>query len=148
MDRYVPELSTLVPEGWAVKSSITVLAPDGSANLITSSEPLGEEVTVEQYATIQGNILQNEFRRYREHSFVEAEVFGEHKGYLRHFSWVPAESEGQAVTQLQLYLVLNSRGYTATATAGTDDYLRVENTLIDIMSSVRIGISIQPPSPR
>ena len=50
MDRFRPTISALKPPEWFGKESITLLAPDGRANVIASSEPLAEEIDIDRYA--------------------------------------------------------------------------------------------------
>lgn len=79
------------PPGWFVKESLTLLAPDGQANVIISSEPLDRSLTTTEYADIQGGLLVREFPGFREHSYDLAVVFGVFPGYLREFSWLPPD---------------------------------------------------------
>ncbi len=73
---FQPRITAQVPESWFVKESITLLAPDGQANIIASSEPLDTSVNAAHYAEVQDEALRFEFPYYRELSFNSALVFG------------------------------------------------------------------------
>lgn len=45
LQRFKPQLTAPLPEGWFAKESITLLAPDGQANVIASSEPLDRTIS-------------------------------------------------------------------------------------------------------
>lgn len=132
--RYRPELTASVPEGWFVKSSITLLAPNGQANVIASSEPLGPGIDTRQYAEIQGELLRREFPRYTEFWFAPVEVAGIGKCFMRCFEWQPPD--GVPVTQVQMYYVREGRGYTATATTPSSAFERFEWQLHEIMNGL------------
>lgn len=136
MERFEPQLSCLLPEGWFVKESITLLAPDGQGNVIASSEPLDSSITTASYAAIQGDLLRKEFPRYDEMMFIETKVFGGHDGYLRQFAWTPPD--GVAVIQTQLYLKIADRGYTATATCPATQIARFEAQFSRLLSGLAL----------
>jgi hypothetical protein len=103
-----------VPDGWFEKQSVTLLAPDGQANVIASREPLDPSMDTEHYASVQGDLLRKEFPGYREHAFTLVPLSAG-PAYLRLFSWTPPD--GVAVVQQQVYFARGGAGYTATATA-------------------------------
>jgi hypothetical protein len=103
-----------VPSGWFEKHSVTLLAPDGQANVIASREPLDPSIDTERYASVQGELLRKEFPGYREHAFTVVPL-SVGPAYLRLFSWTPPD--GVAVVQQQVYFARGGAGYTATATA-------------------------------
>ncbi|GAA2109259.1 hypothetical protein GCM10009841_30430 [Microlunatus panaciterrae] len=127
MHRFEPTLSATVPDGWFVKESLTLLAPDGQANIIASSEPVADGLDALQYAQVQGDLLRKEFPHYQEHHFGPSPVLGGRPGYLREFSWVPPD--GQSVRQLQLYFAASGRAYTATATTASQQFHRYYDVL-------------------
>lgn len=96
------------------------MAPDGSGNVIFSSEPLDPSLTTEQYASTQGELLSREFPRYEQYEYRRATIFDGRDGYVRRFSWVPPD--GVQIHQTQLYWVESGRGYTATATSPRVDF--------------------------
>ncbi|MCB0880015.1 MAG: DcrB-related protein [Thermoleophilia bacterium] len=124
MQRFKPQLTAPLPEGWFAKESITLLAPDGQANVIASSEPLDPTIDTNQYAQVQGDLLRKEFPGYREFAFEPARMLGGKQGYIRRFEWTPPD--GVAVTQIQLYYAEEGRGYTATATTPSTQFERFE----------------------
>ena len=132
-------VQTVVPDGWFTKESITLLAPDGQANVIASSEPLDPSIGVEQYAQVQGDLLRKEFPGYREFSYRSVTAFGQ-PGYLRHFEWTPPD--GVRVTQLQVYTVTTGRGWTATATTPSTNFHRFEVAFYATLA----GLSMEPRS--
>jgi hypothetical protein len=142
MERVKSRLSALLPHGWYFKESITLLASDGRANVIASSEPLDPTIDVEQYAEKQGEVLEKEFPGYRQLAYESMDVFGGHKGKLRSFEWHPPpdrpEEETVPVTQLQLYYVESGRGYTATATIPSIEFEGYQLQLIDILEGLLI----------
>lgn len=135
--RINPVLTAALPEGWFAKESITLVAPDGQANVILSSEPLDSSIDVQQYAEVQGELLSTEFPGYHEFHFEPTQVLGGHEGYMRRFEWMP-ENNPQPVTQMQLYYVENGRGYTATATTPSSEVLRFELLLRQILGRLNI----------
>jgi hypothetical protein len=131
-----PTIAATRPPDWFHKESITLLAPDGQANVIASSEPLDPAVTATAYAMIQGDLLRNEFPGYVEHTFEAATVFGHLQGYLRDFGWTPPD--GAPVRQLQQYAVRDGRGYTATATVPATQYERFRAQLRSVLASLTV----------
>jgi hypothetical protein len=136
MGRFAPRLSAELPTGWFAKESITLLAPDGQANIIASSEPLDESINTDRYAGVQGDLLRGEFPAYKEASFEPVDLFGGRRGYLRHFEWTPPD--GVPVTQIQLYHAEKGRGFTATATTPSTVFPAVESVLRDVLASLVI----------
>ena len=136
VETFRPKIRAAVPGAWFAKESTTLLAPDGQANVIASSEPLDETVEVKQYAEVQGDLLNREFPGYHEFSFEETDLFGGRRGYIRHFEWTPPD--GVPVTQLQLYYVEDGRGYTATATTPSSNFRAVELELRQILSGLKL----------
>ena len=120
MSSFTPHLTADLPSDWFAKESITLLAPDGRANVIASSEPVPSDVDTVRYAATQGNLLEKDFRGFEQHRFEALELLGRRAVYLREFSWTPPD--GEPVTQVQLYHVDGGRGYTATATTTSDRY--------------------------
>ena len=108
-------LSVAAPEGWFRKEQVMLLAPDGQAFVIASSEPLDPTISAQQYAEIQGELLAREYPGFRQTRFEACVAFGSLPGFVRDFSWTPRE--GSEVIQIQCYAVTGGRGYTATATA-------------------------------
>ncbi len=137
VENFQPRITAQVPESWFVKESITLLAPDGQANIIASSEPLDASVNAAHYAEVQGEALRFEFPYYRELSFNSALVFGNRHGYERRFQWAPPD--GSPVTQIQIYYVEHGRGYTATATMTPASFERYKKQLEKVLASLRIG---------
>jgi hypothetical protein len=130
------KLTAAIPEDWFAKESTTVLAPDGQANVIASSEPLDPSIDTEKYAMVQGDLLRTEFPSYTEHIFEQVQIFGGRTGYLRHFQWTPAD--GVPITQIQLYYAESGRGYTATATTPSEAFPARELLLRQILLALRI----------
>ena len=136
-NRFKPQLTAVLHEGWLAKESITLLAPDGQANVIASSESLDPSIdTTERYAEIQGEILGKEFEGYREFQFESTKVLGGREGFMRRFEWTPPD--GQPVTQIQLYYTEGGRGYTATATTPSEHTQRFELVLRQILGELQI----------
>jgi hypothetical protein len=133
---YAPVISARLPEGWFAKESITLLHPDGQANVIASSEPLSPEMDTRQYADEQGKLLRGEFFGYREHAFEEARIFGRRTGFIRRFQWDPPD--GVTVMQVQLYYAEASRGFTATATTPLVHFPRYEEELRAVLDGLVI----------
>jgi hypothetical protein len=136
MERFRPSIAALKPEDWFAKESITLLAPDGQANVIVSSEPLDLGIDSKEYAWGQGRLLRNEFPGYEEYAFEETEVFGGRRGWLRQFAWRPPD--GVPVEQLQLYYAENGRGFTATATTPSSTFPELEAELRKILAGLSI----------
>jgi len=125
-----------LPPEWLVKESITVLAPDGYANVIASSEPLDLEISVEKYATVQGELLRTEFPDFQELDFGQTTVFGDKTGFMRRYQW-RAPDKGM-VSQVQIYYAADGRGYTATATVPSGELSRYEQVLFEIIAGLQI----------
>jgi hypothetical protein len=127
MDEFAPSLRAALPDGWHAKESLTLLAPDGQANVIASSEPLLEHFDAYYYAEQQGTLLRAEFPGYEEREYGPWLVFGGRPGYRRVFQWKPPDAE--PVVQIQLYYARAGRGYTATATTPAVQYARYSEVL-------------------
>ncbi|MBM9468647.1 DcrB/PsbP domain-containing protein [Nakamurella leprariae] len=133
------DVTPAVPHGWFVKHSWTLLAPDGQANVIASSEPLGADLTTESYAETQGRLLRTEFPGFRESS-CERAVISARTVVVRTFEWTPPD--GVQVSQIQLYCVVagrhGARGVTATATTPTPSFGRYRATFHSVLASLLI----------
>jgi hypothetical protein len=136
MRRFRGEISGPVPQGWFAKDSITLLSPDGQANVIASSEPLDPSIDTVRYAEVQGQVLNKEFPGFDEREYGELEVFGGHTGYIRAFEWRPPD--GEPVTQIQMYYASGGRGFTATATTPSAQFAGKEFLLRQILSDLVI----------
>lgn len=130
----------VVPTGWHVKQSWTLLAPDGGSNVIVSCEPLSQHQDLHGYATTQGELLQREFPGFFQLGLTEM-MTPQGPVPLRMFEWVPPD--GVPVHQHQMYWVddevlqypdghAQKLGYTATGTCVVtrkwdfvDDWARV-----------------------
>ncbi|MDT5009906.1 MAG: hypothetical protein QOH57_1523 [Mycobacterium sp.] len=135
MERVERRLSMPLLEGWFAKESMTLLAPDGQANVIASSEPLDSGIDTQAYANVQGDLLRREFPGYVEHSFEPFPAFGR-QGWLRVFQWAPPD--GVRVTQMQMYFAENGRGYTATATTPSTQLARFEHIFGQILRDIGV----------
>ncbi|WP_176445353.1 DcrB-related protein [Blastococcus mobilis] len=120
-----------------MKESITILSPDGQANVIASSEPLDSAINSAEYAREQGELLGEKFPGYTQLHYAPVDVFGGHPGYYRSFQWTPPDNV--PVSQFQLYLARNSRGYTATATTGLRSAHIYQDILIAILRQLFIS---------
>ena len=129
-------IEVTAPDDWYVKESFTLIAPDGQANVILSSEPLDPEITTEQYATVQGDLLEGEFPGYRPLRYEPFALRGEGDGLLRVFEWKPPD--GVPVTQAQIYYAARGRGYTSTGTTPSSNFENVRATLFEILRSIAV----------
>jgi hypothetical protein len=136
------QLRVFVPQDWYFKESITLLAPDGQANVISSSEPLDPDITTDQYASVQGKLLEEEFPEYIEIAFEPSLVFGGLAGWMRRFEWTPPD--GGVITQVQIYAVKDSRGFTATATTPITSFDDYEQSIYAILGSLRVDQFANP----
>ncbi len=134
------EVTPAVPPGWYVKLSWTLIAPDGQANVIASSEPLSAHFTSDTYAATQGELLRKEFPHFQEFR-MRPILIGGHSAWQREFAWTPPD--GVQVLQHQLYCVVvtvdGQRGVTATATAPSSSAHRFREVFATILGSLRIG---------
>ncbi|MET0306814.1 MAG: DcrB-related protein [Solirubrobacterales bacterium] len=130
-------LAAEIPEDWVWKESLTLLEGGGKANVIFSTEPLDPSIDLEHYVSVQGELLEREFDGYRQMTLEPMRMMGGREGRLRRFVWHPPE--GVEVTQIQLYSVEGSRGYTATATTPTSSFEELEPVLVDILQRLAIG---------
>ena len=89
--RFVARLQVALPAGWFAKESVTVIAPDGTGNVIASSEPLDPSIDTARYAEVQGELLRREFPHFEETSVGEVDLLGGLRGIQREFSWVPPD---------------------------------------------------------
>jgi hypothetical protein len=135
--RFAGVMSARVPPGWFAKESLTLLAPDGQANVIASSEPLAPDIDSRDYAEAQGHLLSREFPHFVEYLFERVRVFGDRDGWQREFAWTPPE--GVEVAQIQLYFAEHGRGFTATATTPSGNFASRETTVLrDVLAHLRI----------
>jgi len=131
------QLGATIPDDWEWKKESHIFQAAGlKGNVIFSSEHLGPEIDTEQYALEQGKLLKDELRGYHEVAFESMRMMGGRPGYMRRFSWEPPDAA--PATQIQLYYVDSSRGYTATATAPTSDFREIESTLLEVLESLTI----------
>ena len=137
MNDFQASLQASVPANWATKEQITLLAPDGAANVIASVEPLNDSMQTEEYARLQGDLLRRDFPGYEELDFREIRLVNGRDCLQRTFSWHPADAD--PVTQVQLYFASGGRGYTATATATSTHFPELKLQLGEILSSLVFG---------
>lgn len=142
MARFTPTINTPVPDGWFVKQSITLLAADGQANIIASSEPLDPPIDTERYAEAQGELLSKDFPGYIEHDAGWQTLDNGEQVIRRRFSWEPPD--GVRVTQIQMYAAAGGTGYTATATTPTSELDRYQL----VMATVLQGLVFNPEKGR
>ena len=135
MTYFDASLSAGLPEGWFAKESITLLAPDGNANVIASSEPLDPSISTEHYTTVQGDLLAKEFPGYQQHTLEQMTIFEDRTAFRRDFEWTPPDSV--PIRQIQLYYAESGRGYTATATTPTEYFAEYEMVLAAALRSLR-----------
>ena len=128
-------LSCDVPPGWYVKESLTLLAPDGSANVLMSSEPLDDSTGSAEYAAEQGRLLQLDFPGYHEFECRPVPWPHDYPAWFRRFQWCPPD--GPEVEQFQVYWVDRGRGYTGTATSPVAMDGRADRTLRSILRTFR-----------
>jgi tetratricopeptide (TPR) repeat protein len=134
MNRFKPRLSAEMPPEWVPKESLTLLAPDRSANVIASSEPIAEGLTTQEYADAQGQVLEEEFKGYEQVSLESMTTLGGREGLLRTFAWTP--DDGSPVTQMQLYFAKDGNGFTATATTSSESFPRLALQLRQILAGL------------
>lgn len=132
-----------VPAGWLVKESVTLLAPDGQANVIVSREPLDPTLDTRQYATVQGDLLRREFPGYEEQVFTVLPLSAG-PAYLRLFSWTPPD--GVRVVQHQMYLARAGTGFTATATTPASTHERFAGAFDQVLRQLELDRAAIPPS--
>ncbi len=130
------ELAASIPPDWYWKESITLLAGDGEANVIFSSEPIDPGLGLEEYAMSQGKVLAENFPAYREIAFEPMTMMGGRPGRLRRFEWRPPDKP--PMTQIQLYCVEGDRGYSATATTPTAHIQAAEPVLVGILERLTV----------
>jgi hypothetical protein len=136
--RFNGSLSCAVPDGWSVRDSLTILAPDGQANVIASSEPLDESLTTELYADGQGEQLRDEFSNFKELLYGPVKMLGGRDCYMRRFESTPTDHPSDRITQVQVYHAAAGRGYVLTATARSVGFEAIEPILSSLLQSVLI----------
>jgi hypothetical protein len=132
-------LSLALPAGWVWKESITLVAPDGMANVIASTEPLDVDTTLEVYVDAQTALLQREFPEFHQYRLEPFLLPGGIDARLREFAWTPPE--GERVRQVQLYAVREGRGITATATTPESTLGVHRDRLVEAVASLVIDPS-------
>ncbi|MGY1813936.1 hypothetical protein [Blastococcus sp. SYSU D00820] len=130
-----------VPAGWLAKQSVTLVAPDGQANVIVSSEPLDRAVTTDEYAHTQGELLRRDFPGYAESVFTVLPL-STGPAYLRLFSWSPPN--GVPVVQQQVYLARGGTGYTATATAPATTAAALAEVFDQVFATLVLDVAAAP----
>jgi hypothetical protein len=73
-------LGAVIPDDWYWKESLTILAPEGKANIILSSEPLDDAIDLDRYTRVQGELLVEEFPGYRPIALEPMRMMGKGKG--------------------------------------------------------------------
>ena len=137
MERIDSDVTVALPTGWAVKHSITLVAPEGDANVIASSEPVPDGMTTEEYAASQRLRLEQDFPGFRQLHSESITLVDDRPAWLRVFAWEPPDQT--PVTQVQMYAVLGGRGYTATATTTSEQYPRHQVELTQLIRSISVG---------
>jgi hypothetical protein len=130
--------------GWHVKASVTVIAADGQANVIVSSEPLDPRYDTQAYAESQATLLRREFSGFREFSTGPYPFLGL-QGVVRWFEWSPPD--GVPVTQIQAYYAAGGRGYTSTATTTAAAFQGWRQAMEFILGGIRLRPAGSAPDP-
>lgn len=136
----------VVPGGWCTSElqldpdedgsrTFTVRAVDGSANVISSSEPLDPAMTTRTYADSQETLLREELAGYEQHAAGHSAAY-EGDGYERVFTWIP-DAAGR-IWQIQAYAARDGVGYTTTGTTTIDAPRSVRQMLRRVVTSVRL----------
>lgn len=112
----------------------------GQANVIASSEPLDPTIDTDQYATVQGDLLRQEFPGYRNFSFGPAKMLGGKSGYIRRFEWTPPDGVAVTREEIQLYYAEEGRGYTATATTPSTQFERFDMQFRQLLGGLTLDI--------
>lgn len=115
---------------------MTLVRGDGEANVIFSSEPLPPEMGAGEYARSQVELQRRECTGYRQSSFGEESVFGDRRGYVHSFEWLPPD--GLPIVQTQAYFVHGGRGYVGTATCPAASLARLRAELMAVLAGLRI----------
>jgi len=135
MTRFESELTLPLPPDWVARDTLTLVSPDGRANVTASSEPVDPDTTTEQFATsIGASLADGQFPGYHEISSGPTDTVDGEPAWLRRFDWSPPDSE--RVSQLQLYFARGGRVYTLTATSTADDNRMFEQMLTEMLRSV------------
>jgi hypothetical protein len=132
------------PHGWCAdeyrmepdaegKRTMTLLSPDGDANVIASTEPLSFGIGTREYAEGQGQLLEQEFPKFEELGEERSPAFG--RGITRTFTWTP--EDGEPVWQVQGYRAVSGIGYVATGTTYADASVAARRELERAVESVR-----------
>ena len=145
MTRYTPSVSIPLPEGWQANDSVTLVAPDGQANVIVSSQQIPDEMSTEEFASAMNEALDSpDFATVKVISFGPSDMLSGRDAWLRHFEWEPEDSP--PVSQMQLYHAEAGRGYTATATVPTTEAERYELTLGQLLSGLTLASAAEQPA--
>ncbi|SEP22369.1 DcrB-related protein [Trujillonella endophytica] len=138
-------LRVRVPEGWSVRESWTLVAPDAQANVVVAREPLPPAVRTEQYAQGLGDRLGAEFPNYQQHVLTVVPL-SSGPAYARLFSWAPPG--GARVVQVQVCATTPGTGFTATAAAPAASFEYLADTLDGVLRSLGFGAApaAQPPA--
>jgi hypothetical protein len=110
--RFKPRLSASVPEGWLVRESIELMAPDERVSVLATGNLVSPETTLEQYAEQVAAELREHAPGYEELS-LETVDLGGRPAMLRKLRWTPEGAE--PVSELQMYLVADGRALAAIA---------------------------------
>ncbi len=125
-----------VPEGWSVRESWTLTAPDGQATVVVSREPLPPGVGAEQYAQGQGDRVAAEYPQYQQHVLTVLPLTSG-PAYARLFSWAPPG--GSRVVQVQVSATAPDTGWTATASTPAASFETVAGVLDGVLRSLEFG---------
>ncbi len=138
MTRFESDAISPVPPEWTARETLTLIAPDGRANVTASSEPVSPDTTPEEFAVAIGaSLAGGECPGYSEVSFGPTSTIGGEPAWLRTFNWDPPDAD--PVTQVQPYFTRRGRGYTLTATSAVDDHQRYEQMLTEPAARRRLA---------
>jgi hypothetical protein len=137
-------LRAQVPDGWSVRESWTLQAPDGQSTIVVSREPLPPGVGTGQYAQGHGDRLAAEFPQYQQHVLTLL-VLASGPAYARLFSWAPPG--GMRVTQVQVYATGPGTGFTASATTSAASFGAVADVVDGVLRSLEFDLGPAPASP-
>ena len=139
--RFRPTLTVDVPDGWLVRESIELAAPDEGAYVTASVEGVDPDTTAEQVADRYRQAVAERLPEYEELAVERIELSPGRPAVVRKVRWKPPQDE--PVAELQMYSIRAGRAIVATARGREASFDKLEPTLRDVLAATDVGV----PSP-
>jgi hypothetical protein len=131
-----PKLTARIPPGWLPRETIQLAWPERSAYVVASTDAVAEGTTPEELAGQFDRALAEGLPGYEELSRESVQLPGVGSAVVRRSRWTPRG--GDAVAELQMYVVADGMGIVSTARVPEASFAELEPRLHEVLAGIGI----------